>query len=164
MKSLSRVMSFQEDRLRDKRKEISCNLIVRGFAEEGEETGIQTKQKVSQLLQKAVPDANIVTAVRIGKPDPQRPRLVKITVDKFEARNSLLTECRRQRHGAFRNIFVDPDRTLPDRKEAFRLRQRLRQLRLQHPEKDVQLKRSILTVDGLEVDREQPLRHVFPID
>lgn len=158
------VMQLELDRLKEKRREIACNLIIRGVDEDDERTEDQTKEKVTCLLQRAVPSCNVVKAFRVGKLTQNIPRIIKVTVGNFNEKVSLLRECRNLRNGVFHNIFVSPDRTTLDRKEDFRLRQKFKVLRIENPDSHVELRRGRLLMDGVEIDHEQPLRYLFPTD
>lgn len=158
------VMQLEMDRLKEKRREIACNLILRGVDEENEKTEDQTKEKVTRLLKRAVPNCNVVKAVRIGKFNPRNPKIIKVTVDNFSEKISLLKECRKLRDGVFHNIFVSPDRTPLDRMEDFRLRQKFKKLRTENPNSHIQLRGGRLLMDDVVIDHEEPLRHLFPTD
>ena len=78
-----------------------------------------------------------------------------------DMRNRLLMEKRKLTEGKFETIYMDADRPFLDRKEAFRLRMRLKDLRAENPHGNIYIKQRKLYVNDLEVDSEQPLRHVF---
>ena len=68
-------------------------------------------------------------ALRASKPNEiQKPRPIKISVENFEHKNKILkanAELRKET-GDFKNIFITPDLTKAQRKEAFLLREQLR--------------------------------------
>ena len=155
------IIKNEEVKLYKERKGISCNLVLRGVNEDEHETDSEVEEKINKLFNNQV---MLIRASRVGRINQQRPRTIKFTVDSIDSRNELLTRFRTQRHIFPRGVFLDPDRTFLDRKEAFRLRQKKKQLQLIHPTKSIVIRRGCLLIDGAEVDREQPLKHLFPSD
>ena len=67
-------------------------------------------------------------ALKASKPnETQKPRPIKISVEKFEHKNKILkaNEELRKETGYFKNIFFTSDLTKAQRKEAFLLREQL---------------------------------------
>ena len=62
----------------------------------------------------------------------------------------------------FRDIYVDSDRPLFDRNEAYKLRQKLKQLRSDQPGKRIYIRQRKLLADDIEVGKKEPLKHAFP--
>ena len=56
-----------KQRLKEKRRELSCNVIIKGLAEEGDEDDDSTLAKVTALLQEVAPDAEVEEAFRLGR-------------------------------------------------------------------------------------------------
>lgn len=154
----------EEQKLKAHRNELACNLIIRGVAEFLHEDKQKTMSVASELLSTVCSNIKLVKAERIGKPHHERPRIIKVTVGSKEIRNTILREARNKRETTFKDIYLDADRTPLDQKESYRLRQKQRDLRAQYPNSNIIIRRGKLLVDDTEVDCEQPLRHILPID
>ena len=72
---------------------------------------------------------SIVEMKHIGRTSSQT-RPLRLTLDCFHSRNSLLTKAKDLRKSrSFRNVFVNPDRTKAQRSEFKRLRDELKERR-----------------------------------
>jgi len=154
----------EENRLKDQRREVSNNIIMRGVTESMKESSQDTSTKALDILKIVIPSVKVLKAVRIGRAMGSRPRMIKVTVDDREMRNRILQEAEKFRHSCLKNVYLDRDLPFLDRKEAARLRLKLKQLKNEHPNESVRIYRGKLMINDQEVDKEQPLQHLFPIN
>ena len=151
----------EERRLMSDRKALSRNLIVRGTREDSLEATTSLKNSMCLLFRKIDANVPIISAERIGKPSSNRPRPIRLQLNDFKDRNLLLGEARKHRSGVLLNIFLSTDRPYEDRKEAARLRQKMKQLKTTNPGHDFKIVRGKLLFDETETDREKPLLHLL---
>ena len=150
------LLRSEERRLMSERKALSRNLIVRGIEEGPGESSADLKNNMCHLFSKIDPNVPIINAERIGKPVPNRRRLIRVRLNDFKDRNLLLGEARKHRDGALSNIFLSTDRPYEDRKEAARLRLKMKQLKEANPDQEFKILRGKLLADDTEIDRESP--------
>ena len=155
------LLKSEERRLTIERKALSRNLIVRGVNEGSEETTEKLQNTMCQLFSKIDPNVPIISAERIGRPVSARPRPIRLQLNNFKDRNLLLGESRKHRNGVLLNIFLSTDRPYEDRKEAARLRQKMKQLKEKNPDHELKILRGKLLLDGTEIDRENPQVHLL---
>ena len=156
------LVESEEQKLKEKRRELSCNVIIKGLAEEGDEDDDSTLAKVTALLQEVVPDAEVEEAFRLGRRKDTAARVVKVVLDSKDTRNKILTSVKKHSKEAnFKNIYVNADRPLADRQEAYRLRQKMKGLKEQHPNRSIYLRSGKLYMEDTVIDREQPLQNLF---
>ena len=154
------LVESENQKLKEKRRELSCNVIINGLAEEEDEDDDDTLEKVTVLLHKAIPDAEVEKAFRLGK-RKNTPRVVKVIFDSKETRNQVLTEVRKHKDTFFKDIYVNADRPFADRQESFRLRKKLKTLKKQNPHQNLYIRRGKLYFDNIAIDEEQPLQQIF---
>ena len=152
----------KDERLKEQRRALSRNVILRGIPEEQGEGILDAKDVAERNLRNIDPEIEVEKAERIGKKIDHKPRLIKVILVDKDQRNHLLRLARRNRESLPKGMYVDADRPFLDRKEAARLRERQRELRKNFPEKNVRILRGKLLVDDDEVDRENPLQYLFP--
>ena len=156
-------ISAERRKLHEQRVMLSANVIIRGMDESEDESEKDLIQKVDDILEKLQVDAPVLEVARVGRKDGERSRLIRVTTTDFEERNRILKYSKVLRSmPAYKGIYLDVDKPALDRKEAARLRMRAKQLKIQNPEKIVKIFRRTLLLDGNEVDKEEPLRHIFP--
>ena len=164
-RELDKVKKFlvesEDQRLKEKRKELSCNIIMNGLDEDENEDDNGTLEKVTELLHKAIPDAEVENAFRLGK-RKDTPRPIKIVLDDRQTRNQVLTEVRKHKDTIFKDIYVNADRPFADRQEALRLRKKMKTLKEQSPHQNLYIRRGKLYSDDKVIDEEQPLKCLFP--
>lgn len=158
------IITLEERRLNDARKELSCNIVIRGISEFDDETESATLDKVNEILKHPFPDIKTIKAERIGRNNVNnsRNRAIKVKLESRKMRNTVLRNARNYRESSLKNIFIDADRTFLDRKESYRLRQKMKDLRTQFPTKNIRIERGTLKMDDDDIDFEYPLRHLFP--
>ena len=139
-------------------------MILSGLPEAPDEDNDLTKNKACDLLNDLVNGTVILSATRVGKKHDERPRKIKIVTNSQHQRNTLLKNAPKLKSRRVDGLplYLDRDRPLLDRKEASRLRARLKQLRKEMPKSEVKILRGRLLVDDKVVDSEEPLRHTLP--
>ena len=161
-------LDSEMNRLREKRSETASNLILSGLPEAADEAAHDLTAKTTSVLRHLDPKFNgsDMKTMRIGRESGDHPRKVKISMKLRVDRNNLLRNARQLRTypNGGKSLFLDADRPFLDRKEGARLRAKSRDLRNEHPDKEIMIKKGKLLVDGLVVDSENPLRHIFPLE
>jgi hypothetical protein len=97
------------------------------------------------------------------KNDEGKVRPIKLTFSTQTERNHILQESNKLKTLP-ENVFMTTDKCLLDQKEDFRLRQSVKLLKKDNPLSKVIIKRGKLYVDDEEVDKEDPLKHLFKSD
>ena len=157
------VVSIEQDKLYEKRKELSKNFVISGLDEPENETADSLKEKVDDLL--ATLDSNIdtVSCSRVGKFSRSKSRMIKVITKDVKDRNMILSHAKNLRDSSlFRNVYINPDRCRIDRLEHNRLRSVVSVLRDTYPNKKVVFYKGKVLVDGEVHDYEKPLVHIFP--
>ena len=158
------LVESERQRLHASRQEVASNVIISGLPEGESETDEELCDKVESIFKALnVEDVDVddCKLSRVGRPNGHRA--VKIVTPSHAKRNLLLSRARTLRyHADLRRVYMNADRCFLDRKEAARLRQRARIWTQDHPDDQVRLVRGKLTVNGSEIDKEEPLRHLFP--
>ena len=89
--------------------------------------------------------------------------MVKVVASSVGQRNNILKKARLlRRNEKFRRIYLDSDKCFWDRKEGAWLRQKAKTLRTKNPGMSVRIQKGKLLLEGEEVDRENPIRFLFP--
>ena len=159
----SYVINLESERLRMERKALVNNIVVKGLPEDPDETVLVTESKVNNLLSAMNVDVKILMAERVG--NKGKSRLIKIITGSRHDRNTILTNSKQlQNNVHYQNVYLSADRPFLDRKEAARLRVRRKELAQQHPQANVRIRRGKLFLNDEEIDKEYPLRQLFPID
>lgn len=160
------LVDAEKRRLADDRRARARNLVIRGLEEQDEEDSddlIKSVRDVFRAVDVDDEEIQIKDVERIGKSTGTQYRLVKVVLSNVSQRNALLEKARLLRGKTnYNSIYFDCDRSFWDRKENARIRHRAKVLRAQNPEKSVRIHRGRLLLDGSEVDREDPLRLIFP--
>ena len=127
------VVQSEERRLKEQRKSLISNIVMKGVAEESEESHDMTKRTTQRLLQSVLADVEVIKVERIGPNINRQPRMIKVELKTSDMRNKILRTAKNHRESELKGIFIDADRTYLDRKEGNRLRHRMKELRTQHP-------------------------------
>ena len=125
------VQALTEFADRERRKN---NIIIHNIAESTEDTAplreTSDRTTIKDLIRNGtkLDDVNIEKLVRIGKRNPNRPRLLLVTLD-CERTKILSNAWRLKNNTKWENTFIDPDRTLQEREEHKALRSELKSRR-----------------------------------
>ena len=155
------IFDSEEAKLKEKREEASYNVILSGLKEVDNETSSVLTSKVVDVLSSFHPPVSF-RAERLGKPLTDRPRLVKLHLTDKKNRSSLLCSASKLKLGSFKNIYLNADRTFLDRKEHARLREKANSLSMSNSDAHITFQNGSLRVDGVEIDKANPLQHLFP--
>ena len=99
---------------------------------------------------------------RLGKPNPNKPRPIKIVFKCAQTRYNILFRAKSLRsRDKYKNIWIKSDLCDLERLENKRIYTVFDELRSSNPGKDVKLSRGVVTVDGDIVDRRNHLRSLF---
>ena len=163
---IQRLRSFiikkEQESLTQKRRELSSNITISGLNEPEDEEQDELMSKINKLMNDISAQIEIVAAFRLGKRTDHRPRLIKVITASQQYRNEILRKAKFLKGDSrYKNVFINRDRCLIDRKENTRLRKVLKTLRVDFPDKKVVLRNGKVTVDDEIVDRESPLSHLF---
>lgn len=137
------------------RKEIENNLVIHGIQE-----STDSHSAVSLLLPAVGVNADSIDRIfRIGKkPDNNKPRTIKVILKDRNSKFTALKNAKNLRKDdKFKGIYINSDQIKCDRLESTRLRRKFKQLRTDNPDKLIELKRGILSIDGVETDRSNPI-------
>lgn len=157
------IINLELSKLKDMRRSLSSNVILRGVPEEENESEGVLMEKVQDVCDAMSSSVKITQVERVGKKSQDRPRPIRAITGSRDERNSLLQKSRSLRNDStFQNVYLDTDKCYLDRKESTRIRLKAKQLRLQNPLAIVKIRKGILLVDDEIVDAENPLNHVFP--
>lgn len=163
---LQTIIGNEKQKLIKTRKALASNVIIRGMAETDNESNSDARRKVEEVLCAMNAEVEIEKVERKGKRNEDRPRIIKMTTANNDQRNEfslVASEGKTLRQSPkFRNIYIDADKPVCDRKESARLRIRAREIRNADPDSEVKLFRGKLYVNGSVADFEDPLRHLFP--
>ncbi|KIH43934.1 hypothetical protein ANCDUO_26053 [Ancylostoma duodenale] len=85
--------------------------------------GLDLNDKVCDILEILKVDARPSEVFRMGKPNPARPRLVKVVLPSTSCWRTALSNSRLLRESAFSNVFIRRSMTPEERKREFELRQ-----------------------------------------
>ena len=112
------------------------NVIIAGL-KEGSDGGIDDRRKadeesVEELLRELKVDpSHIKSSGRIGRLNAGKPRLLRLTLDTFETKMSLLKSSKSLKYtSSFKNVFVNNDLTPDQQKQDKALRDELKKERL----------------------------------
>ena len=131
---------------REELEKVKMNLIISGIAESTPE---QEKQDVVKLLQDELDiEAHIEGVERCGKRIPEdstKPRLLKLRMKIQENRKNILRNAPKLRKSSDQhvkeNVYISPDLTRKQQKDAKNLREERRERKRQEPEKTFLIKR-----------------------
>ena len=153
------------------------NIVVFGVPEDGHNLGINNSvsktdhEKCSAIFDyigAVVDDSTIRDIFRLGKPDPSKPRPIKIRFSSNLTVTSILTEGKKLKEleSDNLNIYVKADKTKSEVTEFQRLGKRKQELLNQYPAEDennprVVLKSGVLKLDDVEVDKFKPPQTLF---
>lgn len=153
-------------RLREARQELALNVVISGLPESDNETSEQLAKKIDSVFSALdkVDGLSVASGVRafyrVGRPNGRR--IVKIKMKSRDHRNLLLSNARLLRNNPdFQGVYIAADRCFLDRQESLRLRLRAKSLRSDFPKAEIKYTKGKLLVDGLEVDKEDPLAQIF---
>lgn len=156
------LLDKEKENLRVKRNELSANFMVSGIEEAENETPEMLKHSVKELTRDMNVEVTIESAVRVGKANGRRPRLIRVVTKTKNERNQVLKNSKSLKDIPCRkNIFINPDRCYLDRIENSRLRKVMRDLKEAYPMRRIVLYKGKVLMDGEVVDFEKPLNHVF---
>lgn len=160
------VINGERQRLYEERRKLSSNVVIRGVPESTGETASAMCEKVKDIFRELESDFPLKSVQRIGKKRDSvdsPPRLIKVTLEDSEQRNEVLKKSKSLRgKEKYSRVYLDSDKTFLDRKEGARMRMRLKELRSCYPTSSVQISRGKLYVNDVEMDHEEPLRHLLP--
>ena len=95
--------------------------------------------------------------------EDEKTRVVKVVLDSKDTRNKILTSVKKHsKEAKLKNIYVNADRSFADKQEAYRLRQKMKALKEQNPNKSIYLRSGKLYMEDTVIDKEQPLQNLFP--
>lgn len=162
----SYIVNLETHRLKEERKALGNNVVIRGLTETKDETAQVTEAKVHELLNSINANINSFSKVeRIGSNNNNNCRLIKVTANCRDDRNTILSKAKLlHKSNEYKRVFLNADRPLLDRKEAARLRALRKEITAQNPHANVKIERGKLFLDNAEIDKERPLRHLFPLD
>ena len=132
---------------RDELEKVKMNLIISGIPESNSE---EEMEAVVQLMKDELDiDAQIESVERCGKRIPDdpsaKPRLLKLRMKFQENRKNILRNAPKLRKSSEphvkENIYISPDLTCKQQKEAKNLREERREKKRQEPEKNFVIKR-----------------------
>ena len=123
---------------------IKNNIIISGIPESDND-----EANVNKLISEElgiVPE--IDTTQRLGKPNPDRPRLLKVIVSNSENRQKILLKAKDLRKSTCKEtrekVYIRPDQTKKQQLESKNLRDDLRARRLQNPTKTYRIVKGVI--------------------
>jgi len=161
--SLKRIVRDNErDKLMSARMSLASNFVIRGISENRDEKKMELESKVEGVLKALDVHIPLKSVTRVGKQTENGPRIVKVVTEDINHRNAVLIRAKKLRNlPTFRNVYLDSDKCLLDRREDARLRKRMKLLKHDSPTSDIKIFKGLLLVDDVEVDRFDPLRDFF---
>nr|CDJ82952.1 unnamed protein product [Haemonchus contortus] len=104
------------------------SIVVYGLEEAGTELRPSERQKdleekVTKVLDALKVECRPCEVYRMGKPDPKRPRLVKVVLPASSHWRTALANARLLRNAGFPSVFIRKSMTLEERQRDFMLRQ-----------------------------------------
>ena len=123
---------------------IKNNIIISGIPESDNDTA-----KVNTLISE---ELGIVTEIdsvlRLGKSNPERPRLLKVVIPSSENRQKILLKAKDLRKSTCKstreNVYIRPDQTKKQQLESKNLRDEVRARRLQNPDKFYRIVKGVI--------------------
>ena len=150
------------------------NIIIFGVDEKekleinNEEFDTDDKKRDSLINLMGGADLTVVDSFRLGKPGGDKPRPIKVTFSSSAAATTLLTNSHQLKPLKDKGltIYVKPDKSKGEVTEFKRLGKEKERLLAQYPTIDpenprVTLSKGSLKVDGVEVDKYEPVQTLF---
>lgn len=158
------ISSHQSSILHLERKERECNLIITGLSDSPDAE--EDSQAVHEFLEDMCPSevsGSIKTCYRLGQYRSDKKRPVKVQLRDRNTRQIVIYKARLKLRSssACNGVRIKPDLCAQDRSENNRLFNIFRKMKKVHPDSDIRLSRGILTVDGVECDRSDPVGNLF---
>ena len=123
---------------------IKNNIIISGIPESDNDVA-DVNKLISEELS-IVPA--IDTVLRLGKPNPDRPRLLKVVISNSENRQKILLKAKDLRKSTCKEtrekVYIRPDQTKKQQLESKNLRDDLRARRLQNPTKVYKIVKGVI--------------------
>ena len=150
----------------------SENIVIFGVPEKGtieSDAGIvatSDTEKIAFLFRYIGVDGSTVKSFfRLGK-EGDKPRMLKVTLHSREHVKRVLTKSANLKEYEAHNIQIRPDKSKSEQREFTRLGKRKKELLEQNDTPDdqqprVKLEKGVLTLDGVEVDRYNPVQSIF---
>ena len=146
----------------EKERRANCAIIY-GIPEATDSTE-NLNDKIIDILQKTEVyfNSSEVFPVRIGKKG-KNPRPVKITLKSEATKKEVVAKAREKfpKKPELKSIFINYDQSPLTRKENLRLREKMKSLRVEHPQKEIKISNGLLLMDGLVVDKFDLRTQVF---
>ena len=121
----------------EKRNVRRCNLILSGVAEPTSGT-VEERNKYDQnetmriIHELGLPNVEIDNTLRIGQSHEDKPRLLKVTCKDVKQKIEVLRKGKELRNSsAYKHVFINPDLTPMQQKEAFLLRNEMKRRKSQ---------------------------------
>ena len=154
--------AIEEYREREARK---YNVIIHNIPESKKE---DSKDRISEDMESVdsmledgldVSDVTVTSAVRLGKREEGKTRLLKVGVDSVKSKRNLLQNARKlRRTEAWKKVFITPDHTPKERQVNRELREELKRRSEEGEERLVIRKGKIVQIPERDVDEEQSAR------
>ena len=123
---------YKEKQDKDSRK---LNIIVHGLKESEKKEAVDRKQDDIILLNEVfeeigVKSVNVKSAIRLGKVDNKKHRLLKVVLDVKKDKHDILSNASKLRNNdRFSKVYISPDLTAKEREEDKKLRAELEKIR-----------------------------------
>lgn len=142
------VVESERQKLMAARSDLASNFVIRGMTEE-KETQQETEFKVKKLLKDTDLNLDIQQVERVGKRMKEyKTRTIKVVTGDVGQRNAVLEKSRALRDSSkLDRIYFDADKCYLDRKEAARIRYKMRQMKESHPNSKIRIWKRKLLVD-----------------
>ena len=158
------ISSQQRSILALERKARDKNIILLGVPEEPEDSLRPSVVSILEAISSKPMDPVVDNVVRLGKKTPNKLRAIKVSFTNSSARDEILRNSNKLLTNAnYKKVSVKMDLCELDRKESKRLYDHFQRKReeLKQNGASVELRRGVLTVDGVIIDRRDPLQNFF---
>lgn len=126
----------------------------------------EDSDKVKEILRIAEYEGEVKQHIRLGKKgEGDRPRPIKVIFDSPTKAAAVISKSFKLKDIVNETIYIKPDKTKKENEEFKRVGDRKRELLEQYPTEGgpprVVLQKGVLTLDGVEVTRYQPVQTLF---
>ena len=127
---------------------------------------LQTTQKIASIFHYAGTEVDNITGhFRLGK-EGEKPRPLKVTLNSNQSAEDILSKSPALKRYTKHKLYINPDRSKSEQKEYSCIGKRKKELTAANSQNvaeqaRVLLKKGILTLDGIEVDRYNPIQSLF---
>ena len=112
-------------------------VVITNVKESLNQENIDMKPEAEEVFTLMGVNVNIVEAIRVGKKKPERPRVIRVTLENFADKRTLLAKATSLRHipqnHKYANVYVKPNLTHQQQNESKNLWRQLQEIKQKNP-------------------------------